>query len=420
MPLISIIVPVYNVERYISPCLDSLRAQTISDIEIICVIDGSLDRSESVVRMHQALDKRIRVVVKENGGLSSARNEGIRAAKGEYLLFVDSDDYLDKAACSVILESFRESEAEVVTFGAQCVPLFDGNDWLFECLSPRDVVYDGFRPALLFEENSHPYVWRTAVKRELLIRESLYFDESVSFGEDQVFHFSLYPVSRKTALISDCLYYYRVSRGDSLMSTIADDRLLKVKRHLNIASTILADWKHRNLLGICPDQMLDWIIDFIVFDLYWVQNCEKCDDSNMEIESAKASDAFVALILDYAPELARAGRDMGGIESKIVLSMDESRSKGVSWRCPKGFINGFAKKLKGAKRYYGEKISGRIAVFKRALKGLLPLPASSMQVYMMENVERERIERELSDSLQLLQIEYESKFGVGVSGLADR
>ena len=96
MPLVSIIVPVYNVERYVSMCLDSLRAQTFSDIEIICVIDGSLDRSESVVRMHQALDERVRVVVKENGGLSSARNEGVRAARGEYLLFVDSDDYLDK------------------------------------------------------------------------------------------------------------------------------------------------------------------------------------------------------------------------------------------------------------------------------------------------------------------------------------
>ena len=111
---------------------------------------------------------------------------------------------------------------------------------------------------------------------------------------------------------------------------------------------------------------------------------------------------------------------MGGIESKIVLSMDASRREGVSWRCPKALIDGFEKSLKGTKRYYGEKVSGRIAVFKRALKGLLPLPASSMQVYMMENVERERIERELSDSLQLLQIEYESKFGVGVSGLADR
>ena len=156
MPLISIIVPIYNVERYISLCLDSLRAQTFSNIEIICVVDGSLDRSESIARMHQALDDRIRVVVKDNGGLSSARNEGIRVAKGEYLLFVDSDDYLDRNACSVILESFREHDAEVVTFGAQCVPLFDGNSWLSECLSPRDAVYEGFPPALRFEENSHP------------------------------------------------------------------------------------------------------------------------------------------------------------------------------------------------------------------------------------------------------------------------
>lgn len=173
-------------------------------------------------------------------------------------------------------------------------------------------------------------------------------------------------------------------------------------------------------MKLSPAKILDWLIDFVAFDLYWVQNCDKTDDSNTDGEFTKASDALLALTFDFAPELGNAGRDMGGIESKIVLSMDASRREGVSWRCPKALIDGFEKSLKGTKRYCGEKISGRIAAFKRALKGLLPLPASSMQVYMMENVERERIERELSDSLQLLQIEYESKFGVGVSGLADR
>lgn len=420
MPLVSVIVPVYNVERYVSACLDSLRAQTVSDIEIICVVDGSLDRSESIVRMHQALDERIRIIVKDNGGLSSARNAGIRAANGEYLLFVDSDDYLSKNACSVILGAFERTGAEVVTFGAQCVPSFDGNGWLSERLSPRDVVYDGFDPALLFEENSHPYVWRTALKKELLFREQLFFDEDVAFGEDEVFYFSLYLVAKKTALIPDRLYCYRVSRNDSLMSSVADNRLLKVRRHLDIATAILADWKRRDLLKLCPGKMLHWLIDFVVFDLYWVQHGGKYDCLNTECEAFKASDALLELIFDFAPELGNAGRDMGGIESKIVLSMDASRRGGVSWRCPKALIDGFEKSLKGTKRYYGEKISGRIAAFKRALKGLFPLPASSMQVYMMENVERERIERELSDSLQLLQIEYESKFGVGVSGLADR
>ena len=86
MPLISIVIPVYNVERYVSLCLDSLRAQTFSDIEIICVVDGALDRSESVVRMHEALDERVRVISKENGGVSSARNAGIRAASGKYIM----------------------------------------------------------------------------------------------------------------------------------------------------------------------------------------------------------------------------------------------------------------------------------------------------------------------------------------------
>ena len=92
MPLVSVIVPVYNVERYVSACLDSLRTQTVSDIEIICVVDGSLDRSESIVRMHQALDERIRVIVKDNGGLSSARNAGIRAARGCLLYTSDAAD----------------------------------------------------------------------------------------------------------------------------------------------------------------------------------------------------------------------------------------------------------------------------------------------------------------------------------------
>ena len=127
MPLISIVIPVYNVERYVSLCLDSLRAQTFSDIEIICVVDGALDRSESVVRMHEALDERVRVISKENGGVSSARNAGIRAASGKYIMFVDPDDCLDKNACKVVFDTFQKTDAEVVTFGAQCLPAFDGN-----------------------------------------------------------------------------------------------------------------------------------------------------------------------------------------------------------------------------------------------------------------------------------------------------
>ena len=94
MPCISVIVPVYNVEEYLCVCLSSIRKQSLRDIEIICVNDGATDASGELLDLFAAVDERIRIVEKENGGLSSARNAGIEAARGDYLMFVDSDDLL--------------------------------------------------------------------------------------------------------------------------------------------------------------------------------------------------------------------------------------------------------------------------------------------------------------------------------------
>ena len=106
MSLVSIIVPVYNVEPYIETCIQSLIRQTMGNIEVILVDDGSTDRSGELCDQYAEADERIRVIHKQNGGLSSARNAGISAAKGEYLLFVDSDDYVSasrggKSRCHV-------------------------------------------------------------------------------------------------------------------------------------------------------------------------------------------------------------------------------------------------------------------------------------------------------------------------------
>ena len=90
---VSVIVPVYNCEKYLKKCLDSLVNQTLKDIEIICVNDGSTDNSGRI--LEEYTDSRIKIITKENGGLSSARNAGIAVAKGEYLGFVDSDDWVD-------------------------------------------------------------------------------------------------------------------------------------------------------------------------------------------------------------------------------------------------------------------------------------------------------------------------------------
>ena len=95
MAKISVVVPVYNVEAYLERCLDSLINQTLSDIEIICVNDGSTDSSPEKLEEFAKKDSRIKIINQENGGLSAARNTGIEAATGEYIGFVDSDDYVD-------------------------------------------------------------------------------------------------------------------------------------------------------------------------------------------------------------------------------------------------------------------------------------------------------------------------------------
>ena len=268
MPQISLVVPVYNVERYLSYCLDTLRAQTLEDIEIICVNDGSTDRSAAIARAHAKLDGRVRVIEKPNGGLSSARNAGIDAAQGTYIMFVDSDDYLAENACEIVLGAFEKSDVDIVTFGAHCVPEKASNDWLDRVLSPNDKVYEGFSEDLLFAESSRPFAWRTAVRKDFLEKNRIRFDEGVPFGEDQVFHFDIYPLARTTALISDKLYYYRLSRKDSLMSRFANSSKWRVPKHIEIVDAILAHWRDRGLMGLCPVRLMDWILDFLCYDLF--------------------------------------------------------------------------------------------------------------------------------------------------------
>lgn len=265
MSRVSVIVPVYNVEDYLDWCLESLEAQTLEDIEVVCVNDGSTDSSRQILSRWEARDPRIRVVDKPNGGLSSARNAGIEAATSDYVCFLDSDDRFHPEACERVVRLFDLTGADVVTFGGCCWPAEAGYPWLEGVLSPRDAIYEGFSPDLLFKEASRPFAWRTACRRDFLLDEGIRFVDG--FGEDQVFHFAVYPRSRKTVLSSDRLYDYRVSREGSLMARIRDDLATKMELHVGIVERILEDWGRGDLLGRCPAELLDFVADFAVNDL---------------------------------------------------------------------------------------------------------------------------------------------------------
>ena len=115
--LISIIVPVYNVERYLDKCLDSLRNQTYKNIEIIVIDDGSIDNGGQIADEYAIRDSRIRVIHKINGGLSSARNAGLDSAKGEYIMLIDSDDYVSQNMCEIMLRKAVDDNCQMVECG---------------------------------------------------------------------------------------------------------------------------------------------------------------------------------------------------------------------------------------------------------------------------------------------------------------
>ncbi len=275
MGKLSVIVPVYNVEDYLALSLDSVRRQTFSDIEIVCVNDGSTDGSRDLLAKFAQVDGRFVIVDKPNGGLSSARNAGIKAATSDYVCFLDSDDMLAPDACEIIMAAFEATDADVVTYGGQPYPEFFGYYWLNEVLSPRDVFYERFSPKLVFEENSRPFAWRTACRRKLLLDKKIFFDERLPFGEDQVFQFALYPRAQKTALISDKLVLYRVSREGSLMFSRGGDPKVRLHDHIRILEAILKDWKTLGILERYRSEMFAWSVEFLAVDVLSLPDADR-------------------------------------------------------------------------------------------------------------------------------------------------
>ncbi len=266
IPKISVVVPIYKVEQCLAWCLDSLVAQDMPDWEGVLVNDGSPDGSRDIAVSYCERDARFKLVDKPNGGLSSARNAGIAEASAPIVAFLDSDDRFTPDACRVIVDTFEREDCDVLTFGANPYPLEAGYPWLNYVLSPRDAVFEGYSSDLLFKEASRPFAWRTACKREFLTNNGILFDESVKYGEDQVFDFAIYGRSCKTALISDKLYDYRVARKGSLMDTMRYDDETRLLEHVKIFAAVLEDWHRDGLDSRYPDDLAYLLCDLVLYD----------------------------------------------------------------------------------------------------------------------------------------------------------
>lgn len=240
-PLISVIIPVYRVERFLSRCIDSVIEQTYKNLEIILVDDGSPDRCGDICDEYVCKDQRIKVIHKENGGVSSARNAGLDIAKGAYVTFIDSDDYWDKHYMDEMLRLLRKHDADIV----RCDNISVFEDGRVDNCEPR------FEEVCFKAEDernySHPY-YRLACHMLLisrkLITDEIRFDTALAVGEDSVFVTQLLLNSRKGIVYTPQKLYYFVQHDDSSRYQ-KNNSLLEafyIRQHLNLPEKVYQSW----------------------------------------------------------------------------------------------------------------------------------------------------------------------------------
>jgi FkbM family methyltransferase len=218
-PLVSVIVAVYKVDRYLAQCLDSLVNQTLKDIEIIAVDDASPDGSAAILKEYQARYPNLRVIrCEQNRGLATVRNIGMSAACGEYVAFTDGDDWADVRMCEALYERARRDDADVLVADARVfyddsktfAPFFDRS--VRGVLDPRlrQVPFSLARDArvLLLE----PVAWPKLYKRSFLQAEGIRFEDGMSSYEDICFHFWVLVKASRIALTDDAYIFYRQNR----------------------------------------------------------------------------------------------------------------------------------------------------------------------------------------------------------------
>lgn len=226
----SVIIPVYKAEKTIGRCLDSLLNQPHDDVELLIINDGSPDDCGKVCREYASNYSCIRYFEKENGGVSSARNLGLEEAVGDYILFVDSDDYVDSKYFATISAALDESHPDMLLFSVQNV---GGGNQVWD--TGNYVVDKELEVARKTNEAVQAYLFSNLLSktfsRKIIQKYNLEFDEELSIGEDQAFVFKYAMHIRKMASISNILYYFVIGNSNSLSRkrrTYLSEQLLKI------------------------------------------------------------------------------------------------------------------------------------------------------------------------------------------------
>jgi glycosyltransferase involved in cell wall biosynthesis len=268
MPLFSIIIPVYKVENYLLKCVNSVLDQNFNDIEVILVDDGSPDDCPSICDQLAHKDTRIKVIHKENGGLSDARNFGIKAAKGKYILFLDSDDYWEGADClRGLVNTINRNHADVTMFGTKDVNLVTNTEVFSRGWYAIEAIQKDKDAAIksLFETGHFPgSAWVLAIKRSFLLENNLFFIVGIK-AEDIDWLTHVFVKANTFDAVNDSFYMYIKNRPGSITNTAdlksAKDILFSVAKWHTILRCDLTPY-NRFLLSYLAYQ---YLTSYIIF-----------------------------------------------------------------------------------------------------------------------------------------------------------
>lgn len=296
---ISIIMPVYNGEKYLWRCVKSLQSQTFRDIEIICVDDSSTDSSVEILTEVAARDKRIRILKQEHLGAGSARNLGMKEARGKYLLFLDCDDLFDKNMCRELYQAAQTHDAQVVLFGAQRMDMMNSRTekmgWVLRSGElPKDTVFNGREIAdRLFQITSN-CPWSKMFRKEFVQENALEF-QNTRHCNDAYFVRMALALAERMVVVDRIFTTYRFNMGQSTQA-VKHEAPLEFYKAFSAVKEALMD---RELFALYKKSFVNWTLTESLFN-YRTMKTEEAQKVIKEKMIAEGFDYFG--ITECAPE----------------------------------------------------------------------------------------------------------------------
>ncbi|QNG58484.1 glycosyltransferase [Bacillus sp. PAMC26568] len=297
--LISIIIPIYNVEKWLPNCIECILDQTFREIEIILVNDGSSDKSGEICDEYAKKDSRIKVIHKDNGGSSSARNLGIKVAIGKYIVFIDADDQISLDYCSKLYNIAENHNCDVVLCGYKTFPqenIIIPSFKLNTVMNGREFVLSSLNP---HTKNDLCFSWRYIFKLQRIKENNISFNEQIFVGEDVLFNLECLLQSKKVYALKEVLYFYNTDNSQSLMRTPFNPKLesslvLQYELRKTISQKFgLLDYKHyrkdmayyyvNNIYGLLIKNLINSTNGYDEYSFMKIVNYEMFSDCLKEI-----------------------------------------------------------------------------------------------------------------------------------------